>query len=159
MDKLKNFSIEDAEIIFRNFSGRGGTYNSEGSRNFCVVLDPKDAVAMKRDGWAVRYTKPRDEEEEGRPYIQVSVKYGDYPPKIYMVTSKNQTLLDEDTVGELDRVEIEKVDLIINPYYWNVNGKSGIKAYCKTMYVTIAEDFGGRYASIPTSDIEEELPF
>ena len=158
MDKLKNFTIEDAEITFRNFAGRGSTYNSEGSRNFCVFLDPDDAIAMKRDGWAVRYTKPRDEEEEGRPYIQVSVKYGDYPPKIYMVTSKNKTLLDEDTVGELDRVEIEKVDLTISPYYWSVNGKSGIKAYCKNMYVTIAEDFDGRYNNI-SDTVEEELPY
>lgn len=152
-----NLTIEDAKIFWKNFSGRGSTYNAEGSRNFCVEIDPETAEAMKADGWNIKYSKPREEGDEPQPYIQVTVKYGDYPPKIYMVTSRNQTLLDEDTVGELDRAEIEKVDLIINGFYWTVNGKSGIKAYCKTMYVTIAEDFGGRYSQIP--DIEEDLPF
>ena len=152
-----NLTIEDAKIFWKNFSGRGSTYNAEGSRNFCVEIDPDTAEAMKADGWNIKYSKPREEGDEPKPYIQVTVKYGDYPPKIYMVTSRNQTLLDEDTVGELDRAEIEKVDLIINGFSWTVNGKSGIKAYCKTMYVTIAEDFGGRYSHIPEE--EEDLPF
>ena len=152
-----NLTIEDAKIFWKNFSGRGSTYNAEGSRNFCVEIDPETAEAMKADGWNIKYSKPREEGDEPQPYIQVTVKYGDYPPKIYMVTSRNQTLLDEDTVGELDRAEIEKVDLIINGFSWTVNGKSGIKAYCKTMYVTIAEDFGGRYSHL--QEEEEDLPF
>lgn len=152
-----NLTIEDAKIFWKNFSGRGSTYNAEGSRNFCVEIDPETAEAMKADGWNIKYSKPREEGDEPQPYIQVTVKYGDYPPKIYMVTSRNQTLLDEDTVGELDRAEIEKVDLIINGFSWTVNGKSGIKAYCKTMYVTIAEDFGGRYSHL--HEEEEDLPF
>ena len=152
-----NLTIEDAKIFWKNFSGRGSTYNAEGSRNFCVEIDPDTAEAMKADGWNIKYSKPREEGDEPQPYIQVTVKYGDYPPKIYMVTSRNQTLLDEDTVGELDRAEIEKVDLIINGFSWTVNGKSGVKAYCKTMYVTIAEDFGGRYSNL--QEEEEDLPF
>ena len=152
----KNLTIENARIFWKNFSGRGGQYNSEGSRNFCVEINPEDAEAMRADGWNIKYSKPREEGDEPTPYIQVSVAYGLYPPKIYLVTEKNKTLLDEDTVGELDRAEIENVDLIISPYYWTVNGKSGIKAYCKTLYATIVEDFGGRYSHF---DEEEDLPF
>lgn len=159
MARIGNLTIEDARIFWKNFSGRGSQYNAEGSRNFCVEIDPNDAEVLSADGWNVKYSRPREEGEEGTPYIQVSVAYGNYPPKIYLVTSKNKTLLDEETIGELDRAEIEKVDLIISPYLWNIKTKdgtkSGVKAYCKTMYVTIEDDFGGRYSGFD----EEELPF
>lgn len=158
--KIENLVIEDARIIFKNFSGKPSKFNAEGKRNFCVYI-PEDKVSeLQDDGWNIKWTKPRDVDEEPKAYIQVSINYGVIPPKIYMITSNNKNLLDEETVGSLDYAEIKYIDLIIRPYIWEVNGKSGIKAYVKNMYVTIEEDyFADKYSSNHPIIDDDDMPF
>ena len=150
-----NLVIEDAHIMFRNFSGREGKYNRAGQRNFCVQIDnPQDAKKLMDDGWNIRERPPREEGEDPRYYIQVAVSFGNIPPTVYMIPEgkKKKTKLDEEAIDVLDFAEIRHVDLTIRPYNWVIqegttNEKRGVKAYLRNMYVVIEEDrFAEKYA-------------
>jgi hypothetical protein len=135
--------MEGVTIIFRNFTGKEGKYNKEGNKNFAVLLDEETAQAMAADEWNVKWLKPRedDEEEIEQPYLPVEVEYKKgRPPMVAMITSRGRTNLNEDSIVDLDNVDILNVDMIVRAYHWEVNGKEGVKAYLKTMFVTIEED-------------------
>lgn len=153
--------FENCRIIFRNFSGKQTQYNREGDRNFCVVIDDLDtAKKMLDDGWNIRYLTPSDEGDEEVPIMKVAVSYNNIPPTIVLVSSSGRTVLDESTIHILDTAEIETVDLIVNPYNWEVNGKSGVKAYVKKMYVVLKEDaLTKKYANFDISDPSDDVPF
>lgn len=153
-NRKKNLVIENANIQFRNFSGREGQFNPAGKKTFCVFLDSDVAMDLKEDGWNVKWLKPRDEEDSQQAYLQVEVKYSNIPPKVVLVTSRGKSVINEDEVKLLDTAEIERADMTISPYFWDVNGKQGVKAYLKTLYVTIAEDeFESKYSNVPDSMI------
>lgn len=162
---IPNINIEDAHIMFRNFSGREGQYNRAGNRNFCIRLDDQALVdALKRDGWNVRELQAREPGEQPAYYISVEVSFRNYPAKVYMHTSKNVIELDENTIEALDYADIRKVDVTIRPYQWGpLNGRTGVKAYLKIMHVTIEEDvWAKKYAEEehPTEGgPDEDLPF
>lgn len=158
-DKNNTLIIENAHILFRNFSGVESKFNREGDRNFCVMIDdPQKAQQLTDDGWNVKSLSPREDGDETKYYIQVAVRFDNFPPRVIMVTRKTQTPLNDESVGTLDFAEIRNVDLTINPSKWEVNGKTGIKAYLKEMYVTIDESvFADKYAELEARS--EDLPF
>lgn len=157
-DRVANISVENARIIFRNFAGKESRYNPKGKRNFCLIIDNDVAENLKDIGWNIKYLNPRDPDEVPQAYLQVAVAYENFPPKIWLISGGKKTELDEDSVSVLDYAEIENIDLIIRPYVWDVNGKGGIKAYVKNMYVTVAEnEFEKKYRDLEEDD--EDVPF
>ncbi len=154
--------IENAVIRFPNFSGRPDKWNPNGGRrSFVLLLTDELAEDLTNSGCNVKVFQPRDDEEVPQPYISVKLNYnGPFPPNIYMICGRSKTLLNEDTVGNLDYSDIEHIDLILRPYdYGEKMGKGPdephVALYVKTMYVTIAQDnFASKY------DFEdEEIPF
>lgn len=149
---LNNLVLENVRIGFRNFSGEEGKFNRAGDRNFVIFLDDELAGQMQNDGWNVKFLKPRDEDEDPQAYLPVKVNFKNRPPKVMLVTRKGKTALNEQMVGILDWVEFTNVDLIINPYEWNVNGKTGVTAYLKSMFATMYEDdLDIKYEDVPDS--------
>ena len=145
----QQLNIEGARIGFKNFSGLEGEFNKAGERSFAVFLDDELAEKLAADGWNVKYPKDRDfgdEEDTRQAYLPVEVAFGKFPPKIVTITNDIPKVLSEEEVNTLDWLEIENVDLVINPYHWSVNGNSGVKAYLKAIYATIESDmFSQKY--------------
>jgi len=151
-DKMSSATLEEVKIAFRNFSGKEGRYNREGDRNFCVLLPDDIAKQMEDDGWNVRYLNPREQDDKPQGYLQVAVNYKGRPPRVVMITSRGKTSLDETMVDILDWADVVTADVIIRPYEWEVNGKSGVKAYLQSIYVTIEEDdLERKYGDVPDS--------
>jgi hypothetical protein len=142
MGNISDVVLEDTRILFRNFKGREGMYNREGDRNFSVILPEPLALQMSRDGWNVKWLKAKQEGDIDQPFIEVKVSYGRRPPKVVLINNLNRTRtpIGEDEIDILDEMYIESVDLIMRPYEWVVNGKAGVKAYLKSLYVTIEDD-------------------
>lgn len=140
--------IDDARIIFRNFSGEPSKYNREGDRNFAVVIPNSDlAERLSEDRWNVKINDPREEGDDPFIYLPVKVKFNDHGPNVYLISGGKRNKLDEETVGILDDIDIRSVSMDIRPYDWEVNGKTGRAAYLQSIEVVQEIDrFAARYA-------------
>lgn len=145
--------IEDARIIFRNFSGEGSKYNREGDRNFAVIIpDEEIKDQLVENGWNVKIKPPRDEDDSPFMYLPVKIRFNHRGPGIYLVSGDKVTRLNEETIGMLDEVDIKSVDMDLRPYDWEVNGKTGRSAYLQALNVIQNIDrFAARYQ-------KDELP-
>lgn len=152
--------IDDARIIFKNFEGRGDKFNREGDRNFSLLIeDENTANALIKEGWNVKIKPGREEGDDPFMRLPVKVKFTDYGPNVYLVTGNRRNELDEESIGCLDNIEIESVDMDIRPYDWEVNGRTGRTAYLQSMEVVQRIDrFAARYSE-NDADGESKLPF
>lgn len=146
--------IEDARIIYRNFAGIGSKYNRDGDRNFAVII-PNQEIAdeLIADGWAVKIKPPRDEDDSPFMYLPVKVKFNNRGPAAYVKSGNSVQRLNQDTIGMLDEIDIQSVDMDLRAYDWEVNGKTGRSAYLQAINVIQNIDrFGAQYQA-------QELPF
>lgn len=150
MANVNNINIEGAMIIWKNFSGERDKFNP-GKRGFSVVIDDTVmADELRQEGWNVK-DRPLQEgadDSEQEWTLPVKLKMNRYT-QVWLIVGNHKTLLDEDTVSQLDVVDIVNCDISIRPYEWEMNGRTGITAYVDSMYVTIRENkFAEKYADL-----------
>ena len=142
--------IDDARLIFKNFSGKQSEYNREGDRNFAVIIPDDMADRLREDGWNVKIKQPNNPDIEPYQYLPVKIKFSEYGPLIKVISGRNVVTFDEELVGQLDRMDILKVDLDLRPYDWeSPRFGSGRTAYLQKMYVTQnTNTLDARYADL-----------
>lgn len=138
-------NLDGSQIRFRNFAGREQPpYNPAGKRNFSVdILDEEYARKLAEDGWNVKFSEPNEDGTVYPPRLSVNVSYkiDNLQPRIMMEQAGNKVYLNEQTVGDLDTMEILTVKAIeIRPYNWEVSGNTGVTAYLDKMRVEVARD-------------------
>ncbi len=153
---MANINVENAKLIYRNFSGKASQFQPEGKRTCSIILDEEQATQFLELGMNCKQMRIR-EDEDGNPepqmyHLPLEAKFANYPPDIYIVMddgSDNPWLkkLNEDTVACLDYSRITNCDLQIQPYNYEFAGRSGVKAYISKMYVTLEmDDLEDRYS-------------
>lgn len=156
-------NIDGRDIIFKNFEGRGDKFNREGDRNFALRLRKSEiAYDLLDRGWNVRIKDGQNEDEGPFMRLPIKVKFGEYPPKVFLWTGNRRNELDEESVGCLDQIEIESVNMDVSGYNWEVNGRTGRTAYLQTIEVFQKVDrFQQRYEDrcYDNKRDDETLPF
>ena len=135
--------INDARIIWKNFTGRGDRFNREGDRNFHLVIPDQETCELLQndrneygDSWNVKIKPPREEGDTPFMHMLVKVKFNGRGPNVYLVSGDKKVPLTEDTIKCLDEIDITSVDLDIRPYDDTLpNGTSFRTAYLSAMCV------------------------
>lgn len=146
-NRIKNARLEDVRILWPNFSGAPTQWVAGGGvRSFCVAISRQQAGELAQDGWNIN-TLEGDDEQNDVPYIRVAVSYKNRPPKVVLVSGDTMRILHEEDIDILDGLDFQTVDVVLSPYHWELNGRQGVKAYLKTLYVVeAADEFERKYA-------------
>jgi hypothetical protein len=143
--------IEGADVQWKNFTGAKKRYNDLGNRNFCIWLDYETAARYRAEGWNIKVREARPgKEEEDQAYLEVTVDFSKIPPTVVLIEGEDSVPLDQMSVEILDTIDIQNADIVIRGSYWEMDERSGIKAWLKAGYFTREEEpFGGKYRRRP----------
>lgn len=146
MPRVNNINIVDGVIAYSNFSGRINECNENGNRTVTFVIPDDIAQDLINDGWNIRLQLPKNDDENPRYLLEVTMSFRTKDgrpkdPKVFIVREDNSIVhMTEETIGTLDGKDIISADAVIGPWYWERNGRSGIKAYINSLYLKIKEN-------------------
>lgn len=142
-------TIDNTRFIYEtNFGGNpeGDRFGDRRRKCNIVIPDEEQAKDLMKAGFRVRSTKPKQDDDPTtfvpEYFVMAILKYRDksdnkvkYPPKVYLVVDDDDpVLMDEDTVGELDKIRVKNVNVVLNPYQYG-NSPEEQNLYIRTMYV------------------------
>lgn len=139
-----NVYIENTRFIFdTNFAGdpNRDKYGSDARKANLVIPDISIARQLIDEGYNVKMTKPRDDDDDEfipTYYISIKLSYRDrngelkrWPPKVIFIEDDFVTELTEETVDRIDYAWVERVNVVLNKY----ESDRGKSLYVKTLEV------------------------
>lgn len=139
----RTLQFDEAQLIFKNFSGAAKEYNKEGDKNFAIKIDPEFVAQLQNSknkegiGWNVKTFTPKADPQNPNKdltpinYLKVKIGKGDIPIQIELDGNIDRCV----DMNVLDSLYIEKADIDISAYDSVVMGKSYRSAYLKGMKV------------------------
>lgn len=147
------FEVRDAYIFWTNFRGEANMFGNT-ARNFNLAITPEVGKILLERGWRVRERAVDNDNptpETTLYFINVKVNMNSINPPIISLYSefrgkRTKRALEIESIGELDRIDIQEVGCVINAYESPAfPGK--ITGYLQKLNAIQVPDieFGGRY--------------
>jgi hypothetical protein len=165
----RDVTLQNVQIVFKNFEGREDEFNAEGNRYFHVVLDPVAAKVLEEQGYNIKRKPPLEEGGEEFIHMKVKVNFKGRPPTVALISRSKGTrnTLDADTVQLADHADFERIDMTISPYDWKLrSGQTGRTAYLQEffgfLYESPLEQMYGHYieeAEAEALEIPQDIGF
>lgn len=154
--------IRNTHFIFRtNFSGDPARDRFKDDRRKASIIIPDKHLAeeLVEAGFNVKLTKPA-EDSDFKPeyYVTVIANFNSkIPPKVYLVCGNEEPRkLDEESIGILDDIRIDNVNVILNPWVRD----QFHSLYITVMYVEQKMDYDPFAEEYERRGVnEEEAPF
>lgn len=148
------FEARNAFIFWTNFRGEANKWGNS-ARNFNLAIPEEVAKILKQNGWRVRDRALYDENGADTDrilyFINIKVNMNSKNPPIVSLYSefrgkRTKRALEIESVGELDRIDIEECDVIVNAYE-SPQFEGKITGYLQKLNAIQVPDieFGGKY--------------
>lgn len=139
----RDVTLQNVQIMYKNFEGREEQFNAAGQRYFHVLLDAVTADILEAQGYNIKRKPPLEEGGDEFIHMKIKVNFNGRPPTVALIskTKGTRNTLDAETVQLADHADYERIDLTINPYDWKLkSGQTGRTAYLQSFYGVLFEN-------------------
>ena len=167
----RQLEVRNAFIFWTNFAGRENKFGNK-AKTFNLAISLEIAEILNTQGWRVRDILNKiDDDDEGETLYFVNIKVNmesSYPPIVTLFSEfrgeRSRRALDNETISELDRLDILSSDCIVNSYESRqYPGK--VTGYLSKLNIIQEpnQEFGGKYDDWLAEDhedtLDDDIPF